>query len=160
MDQTRFLKTIIILLLLINAGTILFMWTHRPLHPDRPPHPELGAYLMHELHFSSEQRHQFEGMRDAHRKLAAPWREKNTALHEALYALVNEKSSDTAQVNLLTDSIADVQRKIERSMFYHLKEVRTICTPEQQEKFEEVIHGAIQLMNPGPPPKQFQQQGS
>jgi periplasmic protein CpxP/Spy len=149
MEQNRFLKVIVVLLIVINAGTLAFMWSKKP---HRPPHPELGEYLMRELNFTPGQRKQFEVLKRDHIKLAAPWRIKNRELHQSFYLLVDENPSDTVIINALLDSISYQQRKIENSMFYHIKDVRALCTPEQAEKFDDVIKGAIQLMGPPPHP--------
>lgn len=156
MEQTKFLKVIIFILLVINIGTITFMWINRPPH-HFPPHRELGDFLMKELDFSLEQRKQFDKLRDEHRALAAPWRRRNVELHEEFYAMVSHEPVDSILINQLSDSIADVQKKIEVSMFYHFQKVRTLCNKEQEEKFNEVIRGAIKLISPPPlpPPKKI-----
>jgi hypothetical protein len=44
----------------------------------------------------------------------------------------------------MLDSMAAAQRRIDSVTFTHFQELRGICTPPQQEKFDEVIGEALE----------------
>ena len=148
MDNSKFLKTVIIILLLINIGTLAFMWMQHQ-HGMPPPHqPAIGNYLMHELKFTEAQKNQFEQMRDEHRREIDGLRKKSRERHDSFFDLLGNSQADSNSVNQMADSITSLQKEIEISTFYHFQKVRTICTREQQEKFDEIIKEALRMMAP------------
>ena len=52
---------------------------------------------------------------------------------------------------MAADAIMINQKAIEMATFYHFEEVRSICTPDQQKMFDEVIKEALRMMSPPPP---------
>ena len=152
MDNAKFLKTVIIILLLINIGTLAFMWMQYPRHGMPPPHPpEIGKYLMHELQFTEVQKNQYEELRDEHRHMMDGLREKSKDFHDVFFELLGNNPIDSNKVTQLADSITAIQKEIEISTFYHFQKVRMICSPAQQNKFDDVIKDALRMMAPRPP---------
>jgi hypothetical protein len=60
---------------------------------------------------------------------------------------------DQLQIQMLSQEIGKNQALLETVTFQHFTEVRKICTPEQQKKFDEIIREALRMMGPSPPPK-------
>lgn len=60
MENTKFLKAIIIILLLINVSTIAFMWMRR--HPK----DVIGGFFAKELQFTEAQQKQFDALKEEH----------------------------------------------------------------------------------------------
>ncbi len=152
MENSKFLKIVIIILLLINISTLAFMWMHKGPHGMPPPRQEIGDFLIRELNFTETQRKQFVKMRDEHRSSVRNLREQSRELHDDFFDLLASSSTDSIKVNQLADSITFNQKQIELSTFYHFQKVRGICTTEQQKKFDEVINDALRMMAPPPPP--------
>ena len=149
--ETKFLKIVIIILLLINICTLAFMWMQKPGHGMHlPPPQEIGHFLTHELNFSETQEKQFELLRDEHRHSVEKLRKKSRELHDAFFDLLGITPVDSIKIINMADSITAVQKQIELSTFYHFQKVRTICTPEQQQKFDDVIKDALRMMAPRP----------
>ena len=44
-----------------------------------------------------------------------------------------------------------VLNQFELATFYHFQKTRSICTPDQQKKIDEVIDDALRMMAPKPP---------
>jgi hypothetical protein len=65
-----------------------------------------------------------------------------------LYGLMrNADSSATgATASALIDSLAKAQERIERITYDHFREVRRLCTPQQQTQFDDVIGDALERM--------------
>ncbi|HTN45731.1 MAG TPA: hypothetical protein VL098_05235 [Flavipsychrobacter sp.] len=53
---------------------------------------------------------------------------------------------DSLMVQQMSDSIGYCQRELEVLTFYHFRELRSICNPKQQQRFNEVIHDAIEVI--------------
>ncbi|MCX6273914.1 MAG: Spy/CpxP family protein refolding chaperone [Bacteroidetes bacterium] len=154
MDNSKFLKAAIIVLLLINISTLGFMWFHNaPGNMNPPPHREIGDFLMHELNFTDAQRHQFEELREDHRKSVDALRDESRKMHDEFFGLLGASVADSVKINLLADSLTALQKQIELSTFFHFQKVRAMCSPEQQQKFDEVIKEGLRMMAPPPPPR-------
>src|SRR5256885_2285422 len=123
MDNSRFLKIVIIILLLVNIGTLSFMWLHKP-HDMPPPHGRGGpaGFLTHELNLTQEQQGQYEKMRDEHHRMVEDLRDKGRELHHRFFELLN--SAETSLVRQLADSIASNQKQIDLVTFSHFQKVR------------------------------------
>ena len=151
MENSRFFKTVIIILLFINMSTLAFMWMNKPPHGMPPPRQEVGDFLMRELNFTDAQRNQFEKLRDEHRNSVRDLRDHSRDLHDSFFDLLSTGMSDSTKVVQYADSITSRQKQIELSTFYHFQKVRKICTPEQQKKFDKIIKDALRMMAPPPP---------
>ena len=160
MESNRFLKLVIIILLLVNIATLTFMWTgrgHHEGHMPPPPIPRHGGpgtafeFLVHQLNFDEAQVKQFEALRSAHRQSAEQIRDKNRKMHHRFFDLLKNLPADSVLSMQLADSMALCQKQIEMLTFNHFKELRGICKPDQQKKFDEVINQALEMLAPKPP---------
>lgn len=154
MENTRFLKITIIVLLLVNIATLIFMLTGHKRHEGHippPPHGRAGAFefLTQELKLDEAQIKQFDEMRKQHHENVRNVQEKSRDLHHRFFDLL--ATSDSAGAVQLADSMAQIQKQIELLTFGHFKQVRDICKPDQQKKFDAVINEALRMMAPKPP---------
>jgi len=154
MDNSKFLKIVIVVLLIINIGTLAFMWTNKPSKMPLPPHErqDVFEFLTHELKFNDEQRNQYDQLRKEHHSEVEAIQKRGRSNHDHFFALLQNKSADSTLVSQLADSISINQKQIELVTFYHFQKVRAICNSEQQKKFDEVIGEALHKMFPKPPP--------
>ncbi|MBL7765948.1 MAG: periplasmic heavy metal sensor [Chitinophagaceae bacterium] len=149
MNNPRILKILLLILLLLNLGTLSFIWMHKP-----PPHrEEVGAFLKRKLHFSEEQEKLFDSMKQAHRRYRRPLMQAQRDARDKLFALLKNPQIDSATVIEAVNQIWMNKKEEELSTFYHFSEVRKICTPEQQKIFDEVIQEGLRNMAPPLPPK-------
>ena len=151
MNDTRFLKIVIVILLLINIGSISFMWLH---HPPPPPPRDRDAlhFMIHELKLSDAQQSQFEALKNEHQQSMENFKRTERDLHDKYFSLLHS-NADSVTVNQMADSISNNQKQIELLTFYHFKKVRNILTSEQQKKFDELIGEALSKMAPPRPDK-------
>jgi len=155
MESTKFLKLTIIILLLVNIATLIFMWSNHKRHGGHmppPPHGGAGAFefLAEELKLDAAQIKQFDEMRTRHHENVRNVQEKSRDLHHRFFDLL--ATSDSSAAVQLADSMAQIQKQIELLTFDHFKQVRAICKPDQQKKFDKVINEALHMMAPKPPP--------
>jgi hypothetical protein len=150
MENAKFLKLVILILLFINIGTLSFLWMNRPPRENGPRRGgEIGEYLMHELKFTPDQRKQFEQLRDEHRNSVKEIKDTHENLREKLFDSMGTLPTDTSNILLLADSISLLQKQIEISTFYHFQKVRLICSPDQQKEFDQVIKEGLHILRPG-----------
>lgn len=154
MQNTRFLKIAIAVLVVLNISTLTFIWIgHKNAMTPRGP---AGAFdfLAKELKLDDTQLKQFDEMYKTLHEEAAQIREKNHAMHHRFFDLLHTQN-DSASVKQLADSMAFYQVQMELLTYNHFKKIRAICRPEQQRKFDEVINKALEMMGPRPggPPR-------
>lgn len=154
MEKTKLLTFAVIGLLILNTATLTFLWLnrHHPPQPgqghDRNGRPPAAAFLINQLDFDENQTATYDRLRIAERKakdsLQVVLREKREALFRGIV------SNDTSKIA----EIGEIQMEFDRSTFRHFQEVRTLCRPEQQVKFDQVIGEVLQMMgNKMPPPR-------
>ena len=154
MESKKLLTYSVIVLFLLNLGTLAFLFMGKPHHPGPPPEGGPAQFLIHELSLTADQQKQFEKLKDEHHSRMMQLQDSLHNLHEAYFkelSAVNTMAADSIQ-KIMTEK----QSSIERITFDHFRKVRAICTPEQQRKFDSVIQEALRMMGPhqqqGPPP--------
>jgi Spy/CpxP family protein refolding chaperone len=148
MKTLRFYKLLIVVLILLNITTISFFWftAKRPGPPDKNELVEL-------LDLQGQTKTKILAMQDDHFKQKNALVQKSRDLHEQLFRSFNDASKDSTAVSNLIDRIVENQRETEQMTFNYFKEVSELCTPEQREKLQELIHEVLRRAGGPPPPK-------
>ncbi len=153
MNNSKFLKIVVVLLLLINLSTIAFMWLHRP-----PKKDAVGDFFAKELQFTTQQSVQFEALKKEHHKAKEALKELDKEKHDAYLDLLKNPNVDSVTVRKAAAEILKVKEKEELAMFYHFQKVRALCDEKQKKRFDEIIKEAARMMGSkqregqGPPP--------
>lgn len=144
---------IILLLLVANTVTLVLFWTGRNQQPPQQgPAPQLLAeFLTKELQLDSVQQQQYQQLIQAHRSAAAPLRQRIVDLKDSLFLLLKQGNpSDTAK-GAATAKIAATTQQLERLHIDHFQQVRAICTPAQQQQFDNLLHDIVRRLSMQPP---------
>lgn len=166
-DKPKIMGLIILALLVLNFGTLSFMWINRPPKPEHermhegpgpehiehPGHP--GEFLIHELKLNDTQQKDFEKLRDEHQKQMKQVFDDIRKNKDELFAMLSNPAADTNKISGLTDNIAKGQKQIELATYDHFKKVRALCDDNQKKKFDEIIGDVLKMMAmqpPGSPP--------
>lgn len=154
-NKNKWIAALIILLLVANSVTIVLFLTSRKntaSHP--PPMQQPFEFLIKEVGLNTTQAEQYIQMTHTHRDNAEIIREKIKKTKEELYNLIKQPSVNDSMISAYTEQISDEMGQLEKNTFRHFQEVRSICTPAQQKKFDQVINQMIQMIGPrpGPPP--------
>jgi hypothetical protein len=146
MKKERFYKLVIMLLVLLNAVTLSWLWVQG----GEKKHGE-GAleYLTQQLQLSREQQKKLNMLRTEHHEGNAGIRKNNRQLHDNFFDAL--KTNDSIQAEKLADSISVLHKKQELFTWYHFKKIRDLCTEEQKKKFDELIKETMFKMAPPPP---------
>lgn len=136
--KIKLLTSTTVILIVLNVGLLSFMWF-------RPPHrfgPD-DHVILHELGFNDTQRKQFDKLKQEHHKAVVSINEKDHQLHDALYGLIRQRQDSTAKADSLINEIALNKKQIETITYHHLAQVRKICAPAQQHKFDDLVINII-----------------
>jgi hypothetical protein len=136
LSKPVFLKWLVIVLLLVNAATLAYLFVgdkKKPLPPKRG-----RDFIEKELELNAQQKIQ-------HDSLHKIFSDKQTAifsrikvLKDSLYFTSNAYN-DSVLVDRFTGEIGAELATLEKESFYHFKKVRGICTPQQQIKLDTII---------------------
>lgn len=144
-DQKKLLTRIILLLVFLNLVTIsLFIWKEiiherQPNVSDNEGYKAVFSILQKELHLNESQAVQFSTIRGKfftkESFLNQIIRDQKDSMNVAMF----NKSTDASLVYLLAKKIADNEYKMELLRYDQAKELKAICTPEQQERFKNLV---------------------
>lgn len=143
MKGPKFYKIVIAILVVINLGTIGFMWLNKPPHPPKP-----GAHkIATELGLTGEAKTTVEKLETEHHKKKRELVEKDMDLHKKLYDQIGEDGDGS---DILAE-IAENKEVIEKMTFDYFDKIATYCDDSQKEELQKIVHGAFDNLRPGPP---------
>jgi Spy/CpxP family protein refolding chaperone len=142
--KKKLLVSIVILLTVLNLFMIgLFLWKdffHKP-PPQNDPNDfrDVSAILKKELNLSGKQVEQIKNLRsgffEKEKVLATAIRIERDSINLTMF----NKNTDEEMVRSLARKIADNEYKMELLRFEQAQELKSVCTPQQLDKFEGLI---------------------
>jgi periplasmic protein CpxP/Spy len=153
MKKERLMWAAIAGLLVLNLGTIGYVMSGSG-------HPRGGGpwrYVNSTLALSSHQQDLYLHMRDRHRTEMNRLTEEYRALLHPYLVLLADPAPDTARKAALEAQLAGIERLKVQITFAHFQELKAICTPEQQQRFPEMVPRLAEVLcgptrPPQPPP--------
>jgi Spy/CpxP family protein refolding chaperone len=169
--QRKLLIRIVIILTVLNMVLIALMLT-KDLFRKQPPgetlttNRDVSAVLKRELNLSREQEDRIRILRSSYFKTEEALAEIIKGERDSINMIMFNKSTDEQLVRSLARRIAENDYKMELLRFEQAMELKSICTPEQLEKFNELIidirdyfrHGNRPQQKPQPNQKQNREQ--
>lgn len=164
--QKRYLIVVIIILVIMNFGTLFMLWIGRPSHPPGkgfpvPPDQEkarIEQLLKDELGFDGNQIEKYLEMRQKHH-------ERVQILGNEIRLIKKQMFDEVLQDNpqpMLSDSLLKLaqekQADLEQLTFQHFLDLKKLCKPEQQDQLKLLIgeffhkNSPQGMNNDGPPP--------
>lgn len=98
-----------------------------------------GARMLRALNLTKEQRTKMMDMRLSMQREMIPLKSKMMTLRNDLKLEVTANNFNQGKVNRTIDQIANVRKQISLAMINHLRQVRNMLTPEQQQKFDLMV---------------------
>ena len=152
MNNLKFYKIVIVILVILNLGTLTFLWIGHPRGSKVPKYGQAGEFLIRELSLNSSQQDNFGQLRDSHQKTLLALQERDRQLHDRFFEAIFLPVPDTLEVGIIADSIAGLRRQMEMLTFEHFNELRRLLTKEQTQKFHRVFRQALDRVMPIPEP--------
>lgn len=158
MTKDNFYKVAIILLLLINGGTLLYLWQEKKpadatmRRHDGPPHNRVDEIIMDRLQFNNEQLGQFEELKHEHHSQMIAVQRQSSKLHQQLFELLKTDNVDTVLRNNIFRQLEVLDTEKELATFEHFRKLRAILNNDQQKRFDEFVEElSRRLLAPLPP---------
>jgi protein CpxP len=155
---TTWIIGLLVLLNVLTLGTIWFQQFRRP--PAPPPLQDQRSenqqrFLERELGLTEQQSQQFQTLR---KQFFLQSNAIMQAIHQLRKTMTDElfsSSPDTQKAQKLAEEIGAKQAEQERLSFNHFLELKAVCQPAQQEKFQALMRDLLEMMKPpellGPP---------
>ncbi len=152
MSDTKFLRVIIVCLILLNIGTLSYLLIGRSEGPPRQDGKiRIIEYLASELKFDENQKMKLMKLHDDHREQMDDIQKGDRKLHDDYFDLLGQGEPDSLVVDSMATLISNTRKQIEFLTFHHFSDIRKICTEEQKKKFDSIINDALRMMAPRPP---------
>lgn len=148
MKTLRFYKIVIVVLFIMNLTTLYFLWDSS----RRPPHHKRRD-LVEMLDLKGSAKTKVAQLQTEHFEIKDSLVERGRELHEYLFRSFNDPSKDSIAIKKIINDIVENQRETEQMTFDYFKKVNALCTPDQQEELQELIHDVIRKEGGPPPPR-------
>jgi protein CpxP len=145
--KDRYLIYAVIVLLVLNIVSISYI-----LFAPRPPAPDseeemrdpIAHFLVGELNFSDEQMKQFAELRKNHFEQGDTLIKKHSEAMKNLFDLLKKDTVSTIEIQQKASALGEIETERSLSLYQHFHAVRSLCSPEQQRKFDEFI---VEVLN-------------
>lgn len=164
--QNRYLLFVIVLLVILNLGTILMLWLSKPPQPmmqrkQRTPELEkmhIQQILKDELSFDKTQTEQYLKLREKHHERASLLQNEIQRIKKQMFDEVLKENPQTTLSDSLLKLSQEKTADLEQLTFQHFLDLKKLCKPDQQDKLKILISEFFHqnppagINNDGPPP--------
>jgi len=152
MNTARFYQIVILILVLLNLGTLAFLWFTRPESGRQQRHERPSNLLLRELQLTPPQQDQFGRLRQEHLFRLRQLQKRERNLHERFFSEVLRPEPDTIRMKSLIDSMATLRGRMEMMTFNHFRQLAGLLNTEQKEKFDQLFWQVLDRAMPPPVP--------
>jgi len=149
--KNKLLTWLVLLLLVANAATIAFFWMNKTKHLP-PPKGTPKDFLIKELQLDAKQQEQLEVFVKEHQQAARQLRVKIKEGKENFFALLKQPAVTDSAKNELSTVVSSYIRQLDILTLEHFQKVRSLCKPEQQAKFDQIINEVTTMIGQPRPP--------
>ncbi|HTD93618.1 MAG TPA: hypothetical protein VK644_07400 [Chitinophagaceae bacterium] len=149
----RNLLIIIVVLVLTNVAVLgYFLWFK---DSEKRPQPEkersgLTEMLQKEVGFNDDQVAQYKLLKDKQRGIIHPMFDDMRKAKDSLFRLLSFPETPDSVLRKAAEMIGQKQRELDLQAFTHFRKVRTLCTPDQQTKYDSMVVRMIRKMGKQP----------
>ncbi|MFP5042818.1 Spy/CpxP family protein refolding chaperone [Parasediminibacterium sp. JCM 36343] len=149
-NNNRWWAVAVLLLMIANITTLCFFWVTSQ-RGNMPPMGNKGgaaAFLIKELAFDSNQQRAYQALIKQHQETIREIKPRLKEAKEAYFSLLCDTSITENKIKAAAAKANTVEAEIDIAGFHHFQEVRKLCTPQQQKKFDSVIVQTVRMMAP------------
>ncbi|HYE54792.1 MAG TPA: periplasmic heavy metal sensor [Chitinophagaceae bacterium] len=160
-SRNKILLFLIGILLVTNVVLLVFSVnrekrTEKQPHTNRPSRTAImKSYLKDSIGFSEQQLAQFDKIRAEHDKNIKPLFDEMRQAKLAFYTLLKEPGTTDSAMSAAAANIAEKQKAVDMAFYKHFRDVRMLCTPDQQAGYDSLVQQIIRRMVA--PPKRGEQ---
>ena len=148
MNRTKILTFLVGILLLTNIALVVFFVGKGP--EKRSPRggersSAVREFLQDSIGFNEQQLAKYDQLRQQNRENMRPLFEDLGNAKMAYYKFINQPAADSAG-QAAAALIGEKQKALDMAFFNHFRQVRELCTPEQQPKYDSMVQQVIRRM--------------
>ena len=147
--KNNVLTWLVVVLMLANIGVITLFLMGRHHQEEKRGTP--GEFLVRELNLDTKQQAQLHELASKHHTESEKIRGEIKDARDHFFDLIKQPNVNDSAKNATATEVADKLKALDLLTFDHFRQVRMICTPEQQVKFDKVLNEAMRMIG-GPPP--------
>lgn len=150
MNKNKILTFLVGILLLTNIALVAFFVARK-----NTPEKQRGRggdrssvvreFLKDSIGFNEQQLAQYDQLRQQNRENMKPLFEELGNAKMAYYKFVGQPAADSAS-QAAANHIGEKQKALDMAFFNHFRQVRELCTPEQQAKYDSMVQQVIRRM--------------
>lgn len=148
--SSNYLWPITLALFLLNLGLVGWMWFFPQRQPNGPRGETPGQFLEKELAFTPQQKEEFRILREDHHRKTKVLRDSIRQMKEAFFRHIGKTGVTDSALVQKSNAIAEKIAQIDKITFQHFSDVRKICSPQQQAKFDDVIDEMLRRLAANP----------
>jgi periplasmic protein CpxP/Spy len=153
--NNKILMGLIVLLLLANLATLGVFWMGRQKRPPMQPGGP-AQYLITTLRFDRAQEEAYLQLVREHRAGADSLKKLIAQEKDHFYSMLAQSRVSDSNKIAAAQRASRLTTQMDLLNFDHFSEVRKICNPQQQQKFDSIIRELMRIMTvpgqqPGPP---------
>lgn len=139
---------LIAILLITNAATLVFFWSTRSKKKENKEQPRgrMGQFMVDQMKFDKDQETIYWRMRDTMLNQQRPIMDSMRVQKTNFFALLNQGEVNDSVLRARTEDIANLQKQLDIVTFRHFQQIRTICRPDQLNKFDTVVKEIVNRM--------------
>ena len=143
-NQKKVLTRIIVFLIFLNLVTISFFVLkeshHEPfLFPKNEAYKDVTNVLKKELHLNDKQLKDFNSIRERFFEKEVVLKQTIKYQKDSMNVEMFNKNSNDNLIKLLALKISENEYKMEILRYEQAQELKAVCTPEQQERFQNLV---------------------
>jgi len=149
--NSRWLSVVTIILLIANIATLVLLWTARKHDKPRPAAGPVFEFLTRELALDKQQQESYMTLRNQHQADQHRMQDSIGKAKDAFFELLQQPAVPDSLLQEYSKKAVSYEQQMDLITFRHFQQVRALCTPVQQKKFDELIKEVLHKMA-GPRP--------
>ena len=146
------LYSLFVALLAANTFTLIHYWKVRG---DGPPsgRGNIQTFLIRELSLDEAQAAAYEGMIRNHRRMADSMRHEIRRAKEDMFELLKDPAGGDSIRRAAAFRASSLIAAMDLQTMSHFGQLRAICRPDQQARFDDLLKEVAGMISFGPPPR-------
>ena len=141
-NKSKVFLTIIGILLVANIAMVCFFFLKkdggkREKRPDRKT--MIANFLKNEIGFNEAQLQRYDSLSTRHNESMKTMFDSSRSSKDRQFKILTAADFNDSVMNSVADQSSASQKIMELKMFNHLKNIRSLCTPEQLPKFDSLF---------------------
>lgn len=152
MNKNILLYILLVFLIVVNG---FFLFNFLGDSKDKPNEVERKRpmdFIVKVLEFDDNQIQQFQKLNEEHHQSIRKYNEDTKNLKDELFTLITAEDVSNTKIDSIIGLLGANEQEREKSIFYNLRDIQSICNDKQKLNFQKIIKDALRKSGNGGPP--------